>query len=77
MSVDFVASTGARKPARRKPAVRSTDQEILAEAERLLRRYGPISWVDPLRTMRWTSGLGCNYTRFRPLYDEARRRTGI
>jgi len=76
----LVKSTSAQQPATRKRATRSTDDAIRAACDSIVAAHAVvgddgavrhIAWVDALRTMRWTTGQGCDYKRFRPIFAAA------
>jgi len=76
----LVKSTNTQQPATRKRAVRSSDEAIAEACVALVASTATVNdegavrfipWVDALRTLRWTTGLGCDYRRFRPLYAAA------
>jgi len=76
----LVKSTAAQQPPTRKRATRSTDDAIRTACDAIVAAHATIAddgsvthiaWVDALRTMRWTTGQGCDYKRFRPIFADA------
>jgi len=74
-----VTSTGAKRTLNedgtpmRKRSTRASVESLTEAALAMARKHADkqISWVDALRTARWEYGVGCDYKKWRPIWEAA------
>lgn len=68
------ATRVADKPAERVRARRHTDEAIIEATCLVLAAHPTMGWVEALRSIRWSAGVGCDYKRYKPLFAVANER---